>query len=239
MQPLWFSPTPRQPTRDAAPLTGHAPAPLRLVLLGAHPDDIEIGLGGSLLTLAGGDRPLDVTWVVLSGSPPRDAEARAAARAFLQDAHLDRLDLRVLDFPDARFPGRLDSIKDAVEEVRAAASGGGPPDIVFTHARHDRHQDHRVLSDLAYNTWRDSLILEYEIPKVDADLLPPNTYIPISEAHARRKAALLQEHFPSQRARPWFDADLFLGLMRLRGGEAGSPTRYAEGFHCRKLVLTT
>ena len=211
--------------------------PLRLVLLGAHPDDIEIGVGGTLLSLAASGRPLDVTWAVFSGRPPRDAEARDAAEAFLSGAAVHHVDLRVLDFPDARFPGSLDSIKDAVEEIRAAAAGRGPVDIVFSHARHDRHQDHRVLSDLAYQTWRDALILEYEIPKTDADLIPPNVYIPIAEEHARRKAELLVKHFPSQRSRAWFDEELFLGLMRLRGAEAGSASRYAEGFHCRKLLV--
>jgi LmbE family N-acetylglucosaminyl deacetylase len=205
--------------------------PLRLVCLGAHADDIEIGCGGAVLQLLA-DRPgTEVHWVVLSGTPDRRREAEESAARFLAAAASRRVE--VFDFPDARFPGAFDGLKDAFEMLKAA----GTPDLVLTHRRADRHQDHRTVAELTWNAWRDHLILEYEIPKYEGDLAPPNCYVPLDREVAERKVALVMEGFPSQRTKHWFDAETFRGLLRLRGLEAAAPSGYAEAFHASKLVL--
>ena len=208
-----------------------AGADLRVLFLGAHSDDIEIGCGGTILRLAAERPGLSVHWVVLSATPERAGEARAAAAEFLagfrNGAHVD-----VLSFQDGYFPSQHAEIKRRFEALKSIE-----PDLVVTHCRGDLHQDHRVANELTWNTFRDHAILEYEVPKYDADLGQPNVFMALDEATARRKVALLGKHFASQRAKPWFDEDLFLGLMRLRGSECRAPGRYAEAFYGRKVML--
>jgi LmbE family N-acetylglucosaminyl deacetylase len=202
-----------------------------ILALGCHGDDIEIGCGGTLLTLLAAKPGLDVTWVVLGAEGERAGEARRSAEAFLADA--GDVDVRVAGFRDAFFSSQLAEVKELFEELKA----GVRPDLILTHARHDRHQDHRLVSDLTWQTWRAQLVLEYEIPKVDGDLVTPNLYVPLTEEIAARKVELLLAHFESQHDRPWFTEDLFRGLMRIRGMEACSPTGLAEGFQAHKVVL--
>jgi len=208
---------------------GEGPA-LRVLALGAHSDDIEIGCGATLLALTRA-RQVEVTWVVLGASGVRESEARASADAFLADAAGASFVGR--GFRDGYFPYVGGEVKDVFEELKAALE----PDLVLTHARHDLHQDHRLVCELTWNTWRDHLVLEYEVPKYDGDLGAPNVFVPVSEALAEEKARLLVEHFESQRGKHWFDERLFLGLMRLRGAEANAPEGYAEAFFGRKLPL--
>lgn len=204
--------------------------PLTVVGIGAHADDLEIGCGGSILRLIA-ERPFTVVhWLTLSGDGTnRESEARKAANEFLEGAQ--ETNVQISNFRDGYFPFKGADIKDYFEnnfkDVR--------PDLVFAHAREDRHQDHRVVSDLAWNTFRENAtIVEYEIPKWDGDLGKPNTYVTFSDVTAHRKAELLVSNFPSQRDKSWYDEETFLGLMRIRGVEAGS--RYAEAFTCRKLI---
>jgi LmbE family N-acetylglucosaminyl deacetylase len=203
--------------------------PLRVLAVGSHADDIEIGCGGTLLRLAG-MRELDVHWVVLSASEDRAGEARASAEAFLAAAAGSHV--AVEGFRDAffRYGGEVKEYFEALKEQVA-------PDLILTHHGSDLHQDHRLVAELTWNTFRDHLILEYEIPKYDGDLGSPNVFVHVDEETARRKASLLLESFPSQRGKAWFTEDLFLALMRLRGMEAASPSGYAEAFYGRKVVL--
>lgn len=206
-------------------------SPVRILALGAHPDDIEIGCGGTLLKLIEQGSVSEVCWVVLSGSAERAAEARASAAAFLgsvADRHIV-----VRDFRDGFFPYLGGEIKDFFEELKR----GLEPDLIFTHQRLDLHQDHRLTCELTWNTFRDHLILEYEVPKYDGDLGAPNLFVPLSEELCRRKIGLLFTHFGSQLAREWFGDDLFAGLLRLRGMEASAPAGRAEAFYCRKATL--
>lgn len=198
---------------------------LSVLCLGAHADDIEIGCGGTLLTLA--NRPgTTVSGVVLSGTAERRAEAEAALPSFLPGAQV-----QVLDLPDGRMPGRWDDAKQILQELAAVHS----PDLIFAPRVDDAHQDHRLLGQLAATAWRSAVVLHYEIPKWDADLTPPTHYIALTEEQARRKVSLLHQCYPSQHGRDWWDDELFLGLMRLRGVECRS--RYAEAFHASKVVL--
>jgi LmbE family N-acetylglucosaminyl deacetylase len=206
--------------------------PLRVMLLGAHADDIEIGCGGFVLDLLRHPRPVEVDWCVLSATSQRAAEARASAAAFLEGAAAATI--TVERFEDGYFPWQGREIKGWFENLKARPR----PDLVLTHARHDRHQDHREVCNLTWNTFRDHLIVEYEIVKYDGDLTTPNLYVPLAEELLERKIEILLEAFASQREKPWFDAESFRGLARLRGIECASPTRFAEAFHARKLVLT-
>jgi LmbE family N-acetylglucosaminyl deacetylase len=207
-----------------------ADRPPRLLFLGAHSDDIEIGCGGTVLRLIAECPGAVVSWVVFSGSARRAQEARASAADFLKGAESPAVALH--DFPDAFFPSRIADIKREFELLKAFE-----PDAIFTHCAHDAHQDHRVLSELAWNTFRDHFIAEYEVPKYDADLRSPNFFVPLAEALCRRKSALLRQHFGSQGTKHWFDDQLFMGLMRIRGAESRSPSGYAEGFYARKVVV--
>lgn len=208
-----------------------AARPLNLVCIGAHSDDLEIGCGGALLSwLAQGAR-LHVTWVVLSAAGERAVEARASARAMLRRTASARVVLR--DFRDGYMPHQYAEIKDFFEELKA----GPVPDLIMTHRLEDRHQDHRVASELTWNTWRNQVVLEYEILKYEGDLGQPNVYVPLSAAAMRRKVAHLQRHFCTQRAKHWFEGESFLGLARLRGLECRAESGFAEAFHARKLVL--
>jgi len=205
--------------------------PLRLVCLGAHSDDIEIGAGATVLRLLREHPAVAVTWVVFSASPVRAKEARASAARFLRRAKEKEIILH--QFRDGFFPYQGAEIKDAFEALKAC----GEPDLILSHYRHDLHQDHRTLSELTRNTWRNHLILEYEIPKYDGDLAQPNCFLPVSKQDAESKAKILMEAFPSQAGKHWFDRETFFALLRLRGLECNSPTRYAEAFHAHKLTL--
>lgn len=210
-------------------LPGAEGARLRVLALGCHSDDIEIGAGGTMLRLHEAYGDLEVHWVVLSAHGPRRDEARASADDLLPGAALT-VDLH--EFRDGYFPYEGGRVKDVFEALKAAPM----PDLILTHHRQDLHQDHRLVCELTWNTFRDHLILEYEIPKYDADLGQPNVFVPVTEAHARRKVEVLLRHFGSQRSKHWFTEDLFVGVMRLRGSECRSPTGYAEAFHGRKLL---
>lgn len=208
--------------------------PLSLLLLGAHCDDIEIGCGGTILTLLARQPDVKITWVVFSSSAQREREARASAALFLEQARGPK-DIIVHQFRDGFFPYDGARIKDSFEELKKAVR----PDVIFTHYRDDRHQDHRTVSELTWNTWRQHLILEYEIPKYDGDLGIPNCFVPLSRAISERKAQAICQQFQSERNKGWMTEDTFLALSRLRGVECAAPEGHAEAFHCRKLVLST
>jgi len=198
---------------------------LHVLAIGAHSDDIEIGCGGTLLRLARDVPELELTWIVLSADGDRADEARAGAEAF------GATTVEVEAFEDAFFAyGR--EVKEHFERLKARLS----PDLVLTHHGGDLHQDHRLVSELTWNTFRDHLILEYEIPKYDGDRGAPNLFVQLDADLARQKVESLLRSFPSQRAKPWFTEDLFLALLRLRGMESRSPSGLAEGFYARKLV---
>jgi LmbE family N-acetylglucosaminyl deacetylase len=203
----------------------------RVLALGSHSDDIEIGCGATLLALTRARPEIEVTWVVLGAEGRREREARASAEAFTAAA--SRSDVVVHGFRDGFFPYIGAEVKNVFEELKARLE----PDLILTHARHDLHQDHRLVCELTWNTWRNHLILEYEIPKYDGDLGTPNVFVPVSEEVAREKVRLVLEAFESQSEKHWFDEELFLGLMRVRGMEGRSPSGYAEAFTCRKLSL--
>ena len=204
--------------------------PIDLLLIGAHPDDLEIGCGGTVLRWAREGRIARATWVVLSGDQARAVEARRAAAAFLTD--VATADVRVEPFRDGFFPQQGTELKEAVESLKDVA-----PDVVLTHDRNDRHQDHRFVAELTWQAFRDQLILEYEIPKFDGELSQPNVFVELGEDTAADKARLILESFPSQRDRHWFTAETFTGLARLRGIECRSATGFAEGFVGRKVVV--
>jgi LmbE family N-acetylglucosaminyl deacetylase len=198
--------------------------------LGAHCDDIEIGCGGTLIQLRASRPQLKFEWLVFSGSEIREPETRAAAAALLG---ADTVAVEVRRFRNSYFPYCASEIKDTFEAVRKRVR----PDLILTHHLADRHQDHRLISELTWNTFRDHAILEYEIPKYEGDLGHPGVYCPLAPETVERKIATLLQCFPSQREHQWFDAELFRGHMRLRGVECNAPTRYAEAFHVRKLVI--
>ena len=212
-------------------LAPKAPGPLTVLCLGAHADDIEIGCGGTILELLAGRSDVECHWVVLSSDAQREKEARAGAAEFLRSAR--RSEVAVQRFRNGYFPFVGDAIKDYFEELKKQLS----PDLVFTHYRDDRHQDHRVVSDLTWNTFRNHLILEYEIPKYDGDLGSPNLFVPLKESTCRDKIRILEAAFTSQRDKHWFDEGTFRALMRLRGMESCAPSFHAEAFYTRKLVL--
>lgn len=201
--------------------------PLRLLALGAHPDDIEIAAGGTLLTLDV-DAP-EVRYVVLTGTACRQAEARTAAAAFLPSADLS---VELLDLPEGHLPAVWAEVKDALEAV----ARGWVPDLVLAPSADDAHQDHRTIGEIVRTVFRDSLYLAYEIPKWDGDLDRPSVYVPLSAAAIRHKVSLLNECFPSQAGRDWWDDEVFCGLARLRGMECRAP--YAEAFTNTKAILS-
>jgi LmbE family N-acetylglucosaminyl deacetylase len=204
---------------------------LSLLCLGAHSDDIEIGAGGTILSLIASGVRLSVHWCVLSASGDRAAEATASAEAFLEGARESCVELAAFD--DTFFPDQSRSIKQWLNGVRARVA----PDVIFTHMRHDAHQDHREVNQLTWNVFRDHLVLEYEIPKWDGDLCRPNVYVPLPRKILDRKMSLMNRHFASQRAKDWFDSDTFQGLARLRGMECRAPDLHAEAFILRKARL--
>jgi len=203
----------------------------RILCVGAHADDLEIGCGGTVIRLLDDNQGLEVHWVVLSAPGERAVEARRSADLLLTGAGFK--DVRVADFRESYFPY-------IGGEIKAYIAGLGVelrPDLVLTSWRGDAHQDHRTVGELTWNTFRSQLILEYEIPKWDGDLGRPNLYMPLERAVCGRKIGHLLEVFPSQVQKDWFDAEVFWGLLRLRGMEARSPSGYAEAFYCSKLVL--
>ena len=206
--------------------------PLHVLCLGAHADDLEIGCGGTILHLIRSHPGINCRWVIWSGDATRAAEARDAATKMLHGA--GRADVAVQGFRDGFFPAQWSDIKAKFESLKSE----GRPDLILTHHRADRHQDHRIIAELTWNTWRDDLILEYEIPKYEGDLHTPSLYVPLDRTTVDRKIEILMNGFASQRGKPWYDAETFLGLMRIRGVECGSPSGYAEGFHAAKAMLT-
>ena len=202
--------------------------PKRILALGAHSDDIEIGCGGTILRMACERPGLEVMWVVFAATSERAAEARASASAFLEGVPTAKVIVR--DYRDGFLPYAGAALKDEFEELKREFS----PDLVFTHYRDDRHQDHRLVSELTWNTWRDHFILEYEIPKYDGDFGAPNFFVSLPTSTLDRKIELLLRHFPSQAAKPWFTADLLRAVARIRGMECTAPEGFAEGFYSRK-----
>lgn len=205
--------------------------PLKLLCLGAHCDDIEIGAGATVLRLLRDNPGAEVLWVIFSSNEARKTEARACAERLLAGA--GKQDIRILEFRDGFLPYAGVAVKEAFEALKLEFV----PDLILTHYRHDLHQDHRQVNELTWNTWRNHLILEYEIPKWDGDMGIPNFFMPIAEADLDAKIAALLDCYASQRGKSWFTEDTFRALPRLRGMECASPSRFAEAFHCRKAVL--
>jgi LmbE family N-acetylglucosaminyl deacetylase len=210
-------------------------APLQVLCLGAHSDDIEIGCGGTILQLLSGYANVDVRWIVFSSNAEREREARDSAELFLKKAK--RKKVIVKSFRDGFFPYDGAQIKESLEGMKKDLKLN--PDLIFTHYRDDRHQDHRVISDLTWNTFRRHLILEYEIPKYDGDMGSPNWFVPLKPKVCDRKIKHICEIFKTQQIKGWLTADTFLALMRLRGVECQAADKYAEAFYCRKLTLAT
>ncbi len=204
---------------------------LSLLCIGAHSDDIEIGAGATILGWIERGVRLDVHWAVLSAQGSRADEAHASATAFLANAARAVIDLA--KFKDGFFPYQGSEIKEWFEELKKRTS----PHVILCHWRDDAHQDHRYVSELTWNTFRNHTILEYEIPKWDGDAGRPNVYVPATKTVMERKTKLLSDHFGSQRSKDWFDGEIFMGLARLRGMECRAPEGFAEAFHARKLMV--
>ncbi|MEZ5499031.1 MAG: PIG-L deacetylase family protein [Steroidobacteraceae bacterium] len=205
--------------------------PSQVLCIGAHCDDIEIGCGATLLRLARESPACRFTFAVFSGDETRAAEARAAAAALVGVA---RVSMQMHQFRGSYFPAQYAVIKDAMEALKSAVPA---PDLILTHRLEDRHQDHALLAELTWNTWRTRQILEYEIPKYEGDLGQPNCYIAISRRDLERKVEVLMSAFATQSHKPWFDSETFRGLARIRGLECNAPEKFAEGFYARKLCL--
>lgn len=210
-------------------LNGQSQRMYRILCLGAHSDDIEIGCGGTILKLLATYPNIVVEWEVFSAEGKRRREAQVSAKRFLQ--HAKELSIRVNRFKGSYFPSTGDRIKNYFETIKKRPT----PDLIFTHYRADLHQDHRIISDLTWNTFRNHLVLEYEIPKFDGDLGTPNLYVPLDKSVCQEKVDTLLESFASQRGKHWFTGDTFMALMRLRGIEAGPQVQYAEAFYARKI----
>ena len=204
---------------------------LKALFLGAHSDDIELGCGGTILSLLEQGQELEVWWVVFAASPARRLEAERSAEMFLRGAI--KKEIVVRDFKESFFPYIGSEIKACFEELKRTIS----PDVVFTHFRDDLHQDHRLISELTWNTFRNHMILEYEIPKYDGDMGSPNLFVPLERSICAEKIKIILRSFPSQREKKWFTEDLFLSILRIRGMESNSPLGFAEGFYCRKASL--
>lgn len=203
---------------------------LNVLCLGAHSDDIEIGCGGTLSHLKMAYPRVKFHWVVFSASGCRGQEAAKSAELFTAGCEKELL---LKEYQDGYLPYNGPDIKDFFENLKAQVS----PHVIFTHWQSDAHQDHRLVSELTWNTFRNHFILEYEIPKYDGDIGRPNVFVPLTQPLPEQKVNCLLEVFESQRAKPWFNRELFMGLMRIRGMESNSPSGYAEAFHCRKLVI--
>lgn len=204
---------------------------LEILFLGAHCDDIEIGCGATVLQIAEAHPNATVHWVVLSSNDEREAEARASASRFL--AGISNVNVIVERFRNSYFPSIASEIKGFFEMLKLDVS----PDVIFTHYSKDLHQDHRITAELTWNTWRDHLICEYEIPKYDGGLGSPNMFSQLSEEKLQQKSGILLAEFATQRTKSWFTEDTFRGLARLRGIECNSPSGFAEAFYCRKSLI--
>ena len=205
--------------------------PLTILAMGAHCDDIEIGCGGTILTLTRNNPDIHITWIVFSSTEKRKLEATEAANLYCRNAGSQ--EIRILDFKDGFLPYHGENLKNTFESIKTEID----PDIVFTHYRHDLHQDHRLVSELTWNTFRNHLILEYEIPKWDGDLGAPDMFVHLEETTGLTKIEYLQQAYNSQKSKTWFTDDLFWSIMRIRGMESSSPSGIAEGFYSRKSVL--
>jgi LmbE family N-acetylglucosaminyl deacetylase len=205
-------------------------ASLKIMCLGAHADDIEIGCGGTVLQLLSWQRRLEFFWIVFSSGSEREREARDSAALFLD--HAEHKEIIVNDFRDGFFPYDGARIKECFEGLKRRVS----PDLIFTHYREDRHQDHRTISELTWNTWRNHFILEYEIPKYDGDLGSPNCFVPLGREVCDRKVRYICDVFQTQSNKAWLTEDTFRAILRLRGVECAAQDKYAEAFYCRKLV---
>jgi len=205
---------------------------LSILCLGAHCDDIDIGCGGALLALLDEYSGIDVTWVAFSARGERAKELHRSARRFLRKAGSARVVTH--DYRDGFLPAQFTAVKECFETLKKLPQ----PAVIFTHRRDDRHQDHRLIAELTWNTFRDHLILEYEVPKYEGDLATPSAYVSLKRAQVERKIRILLDSYRTQRAKPWFTADTFRGLMRLRGIESGAPSGWAEGFYASKLLLS-
>jgi LmbE family N-acetylglucosaminyl deacetylase len=201
-----------------------------ILCLGAHPDDIEIGCGGTILRLTEQVPETQFCWVVFSGDEKRGKEACESAKLFLKKVKNKKIEVQ--DFKESYFPFVGAKIKDFFEKLKNEFS----PDIVFTHYANDAHQDHRLISNLTWNTFRDHFILEYEVPKYDGDLGTPNLYVHLNESDVRRKIKHIFNIFRTQKEKQWFTEETFKSILRIRGVESNSPTKYAEAFYCRKIV---
>jgi len=204
---------------------------LKILCLGAHSDDIEIGCGGTILGMQKKYKDAMVYWVVFSSEPPRDREARRSANLFLTDAGSRKI--LIENFRNGYFPYIGADIKNYFESVKKIIS----PDIIFTHSRTDLHQDHRIVSELTWNTFRNHFILEYEIPKYDGDFGSPNVFVPLERSICQKKAGYLLKCFKTQTVKHWFTEEIFISTLRIRGMECVSPTKYAEAFYSRKMLL--
>jgi LmbE family N-acetylglucosaminyl deacetylase len=202
----------------------------QILCLGAHSDDIEIGCGGTVLRLAQEYPDAVFHWVVFSANGVRGQEAYCAASSFAGSRLRGPL---LKAFRDGFMPFEGALVKDVFEELKQALS----PDLIFTHNRKDAHQDHRLLAELTWNTFRNHLILEYEIPKYDGDMGQPSIFVPLETELCRRKVRHIMDAFVSQHEKRWFQEETFFSLMRLRGMECNAPSGYAEAFYCHKLVL--
>jgi LmbE family N-acetylglucosaminyl deacetylase len=203
----------------------------RVLCLGAHSDDIEIGCGGAILRLREQVPSVEFHWIVFSAAGLREQEAQRSAELFVGSKNLGGLMIK--RFRDGFMPFEGASVKEFFEELKHQVS----PDLIFTHNRKDAHQDHRLISELTTNTFRDHLILEYEIPKYDGDMGRPSLFVPLAAPYYEKKVGHLMEAFQSQRTKRWFQPETFFALMRLRGMECNAPSGYAEAFYCRKLTL--
>jgi LmbE family N-acetylglucosaminyl deacetylase len=204
---------------------------LRILCLGAHSDDIEMGCGGTILRLLTEQDDVEVHWVVLGSSGKRDREAVKSAQKFLSGSK-NRY-VTVKNFRDGYFPFIGGKIKDYFEHLKERVS----PDLIFSHYRYDLHQDHRIVSELTWNTFRNHLILEYEIVKYDGDMGFPNFFVPLGKSTIKKKVTYILETFKSQRKKDWFTEDAFLSVLRIRGIESKADDGYAEGFYCRKMII--
>lgn len=205
--------------------------PVKILCLGAHSDDIEIGCGGSILRLIEEHNVKEVYWVVFSAQGAREQEARDSAKLFLKG--VERNNIQTYSFRDGFLPYLGSDVKDCFEGLKSIIS----PDVIFTHYRHDLHQDHRLISDLTWNTFRDHLILEYEVIKYDGDLGVPNFFIHLTDDICRKKINYIKKCFRTQENHNWFSDDTFWSMFRLRGIEANAPQKYAEAFYCRKMIV--
>jgi LmbE family N-acetylglucosaminyl deacetylase len=203
---------------------------LKVLCLGCHPDDIEIGCGGAILRLREQYPSCVFHWVVFSANGVREAEAQRGAELF---AGIQRNSVMLKNFRDGFMPFEGTAVKELFEDLKKLPS----PDLIFTHNRKDAHQDHRLVAELTWNTFRDHLILEYEIPKYDGDMGRPSVYVPLEAEVCQKKARYILDTFKSQSSKQWFEESTFLSLMRLRGMECNAPSGYAEAFYSRKLVL--